>query len=88
MAFLQAGLNLESQLIGGLNGIWFYRTTDTLATVLGAGYFALMGRSVKGSYGMQLDDEVRVLKTDDHTSQVMHVSAIDASGNVTVAADT
>ena len=40
MSYAGSGLSLISQTIEGAQKVYFYRTTDTLASVLGASYFS------------------------------------------------
>lgn len=68
-----SNLNKVEDLIGGQQREWWYRTTDSLATVQGAGYFS---DGVKR--GMKLGDLVFVFKTDTGALYMQKVSAVDA----------
>lgn len=71
-----------SQIGGTLEGgfkLWTYATSDSLATVKGAGYF-----SDGGSRGMEVGDFVLVINTVTPAFAIYAVSAV-AAGAATVA---
>lgn len=65
-------LDLVDNILGGQQNEWWYRTTDAIATVRGAGYFS---DGVKR--GMKLGDLVNVFKTDGPNVYREKVSAVD-----------
>src|SRR5690242_3979676 len=80
MAYAGSGLHLIDQLIAGKFRKWIYRTTDSISTVLGAGYF-----SDATKRGMATGDIIIYTKTDDTppTDIELRVDSI-SSGAATV----
>lgn len=66
-------LDMIKDLKRGAQREFWYRTTDALATVQGAGYFS---DGVKR--GMKLGDKVTVFKTDGPNIYMQKVSAVDS----------
>lgn len=79
MAYDGANLHLLKDLIGGLQREWFYRSTDTLATVVASGYFAAGTQR-----GLKRGDQIHYVKTDTFRVYSGYVSNVDGSGNATV----
>jgi uncharacterized membrane protein len=73
MSYSGALLDKIEDNVGGQVQEWWYRTTDSIATVQGAGYFS---DGVKR--GMKLGALVFVFKTDTNDIFIQRVSAVDA----------
>lgn len=82
MAYSGTGLNLESQLIGGVHRRFTYKSADSLATVLATDYFALAYHT----HNVREGDIIDVLEddTDPPNWTRTKVDAVDADGNATV----
>lgn len=81
MAYITANLNLASQSLEGTAGTkrWTYTTTDTLATVVGAGYVTDATKK-----GMVKGDYVDVVNAATPSHWILEVSSI-SSGAATLA---
>lgn len=72
MAYTGATLDKIEDIVGGQVQEWWYRTTDPIATVLGAGYFS---DGVKR--GMKLGGLLFVFNTSTNTIYKCVISAVD-----------
>ena len=79
MAYTGATLSLLGGTIEGGWKFWVYTTSDSLATVKGAGYF-----SDGGNRGMELGDFVLVINTAT-PAYAIYAAGAPSSGAVTVA---
>src|SRR5688572_19161547 len=80
MAFTAANFHVAVDTIGGGSlRIHFYETADSEVTVTGSGYFTNVGQR-----GVQVGDIVVIYSTTGG-NLIGGVSAIDASGNATLA---
>jgi|JI9StandDraft_1071089.scaffolds.fasta_scaffold29198_2 hypothetical protein len=88
MSFNADNLDCKTQSSSGPLRDWRYTTNDAHTDVDATGYFAGMAAPARNSKGMKLLDSVEVIDVDTGTTTRHHVSAIDASGNVTISVAT
>lgn len=79
MAYAASGLSLLSDLIGGKQREWMYRTTDSIGTVDDTDYF-----TDASDRGVKEGDIIWVVKTDTPAVYFTYVSDVDSDGNATV----